>query len=205
MRIDRLRGHACSERRPGRQRGASLLELIVFIVIVGTALAGVLTVLNVSVLHSADPMVRKQMLAIAESLLDEVQLQPFTFCDPAAVEAKAASSTADCGGHLPSVGPPGGVTDRSLYNNVANYSGLTLGTAGDAASVISDMSNVQNNASPAGYWATISVATDGNLGGIAATEVLRITVEVHRAQQRNRRARRLAQPLGAEYMMNMNA
>jgi MSHA pilin protein MshD len=165
---------------PARQRGASLLELVVFIVIVGTALAGVLSVLNVSVLHSVDPVVRKQMLAIAESLLDEVQLQPFTFCDPAKDVAKTAANAAACGaGNLPSVGPPGGGADRSLYNNVSNYSGLTLGTPNNAASVIADMSNVQNNASPAGYWATIAVATDGNLGGIAAAEVLRITVEVH--------------------------
>lgn len=165
-------------RSPGRQRGASLLELIVFIVIVGTALAGVLSVLNLSVRHSADPMLRKQMLAIAESLLDEVQLQPFTFCDPAAAEAKTANSTADCNAHLPIVGPPGGGTDRSLYNNVSNYSGVTLGTPNDAASVIPDMSNVANSASPAGYWATITVAADGNLGSISSDEVLLIRVEV---------------------------
>ena len=29
-----------------------------------------------------DPALRRQALAIAESVLDEVQLMPFTFCDP---------------------------------------------------------------------------------------------------------------------------
>jgi MSHA pilin protein MshD len=60
----------------------TLIELIVFIVIVSTALAGVLTVLNITARSSADPMVRKQALAIAESVLEEVMLQPFTWCDP---------------------------------------------------------------------------------------------------------------------------
>ena len=51
-----------------RQRGLSLIELIMFIVIVGSALAGVLSVLNFTTKSSADPMVRKQALAIAEQI-----------------------------------------------------------------------------------------------------------------------------------------
>ena len=177
MRID----VAARAQRPCsmQQRGASLIELIVFIIIISTALAGVLSVLNLSVRHSADPMVQKQMLAIAESLMDEVQLRPFTFCDPASNEAKTASGIAACNGNTPSVGPPGGGTNRSLYNHVSNYSGVALGTAGDPDSVIPDVTNMSNTASPKGYWATIAIANDGNLGAISSTEVLRITVEVH--------------------------
>lgn len=69
----------CTSRR---QSGISLVELIMFIVIVSIALAGVIGVLNLNTSHSADPMVRKQAMAIAESLLEEIELKPFTFCDP---------------------------------------------------------------------------------------------------------------------------
>lgn len=55
------------------QRGLSLLELIVFIVIVGVALAGVLVVFNETTRHSTDPLVRKQAMAAAESLMEELQ------------------------------------------------------------------------------------------------------------------------------------
>lgn len=178
-------GRAHRPLRPSRglcrlfgQRGATLIELIVFIIIISVAVAGILAVLDISVRHSADPLIRKQMLAIAESLIDEVQLQPFTFCDPAAAQAKTASSTGDCAGNLPSSGPPGGSTDRSRYNHVMNYNGITLGTADDADSVIPDMTGLQGNASPPGYWATIAVASDGNLGAIADTEARLIRVEV---------------------------
>ncbi|MDH4285372.1 MAG: prepilin-type N-terminal cleavage/methylation domain-containing protein, partial [Gallionellaceae bacterium] len=78
------------------QRGISLIELIMFIVIVGIALAGVLLVMNKVTASSADPLVRKQALAIAESLLEEVELMPFTFCDPDDINAASAVSPASC-------------------------------------------------------------------------------------------------------------
>ncbi len=57
------------------QRGISLVELIMFIVIIGVALAGILLVMNQVTSRSADPLIRKQALAIAESMLEEIQLQ----------------------------------------------------------------------------------------------------------------------------------
>ncbi|MCX7896701.1 MAG: type II secretion system GspH family protein [Rhodocyclaceae bacterium] len=62
-----------------RQQGLTLVELIVFIVVLGAALAGVLLVFNQVTARSADPLVRKQMIAIAESLLEEIEARPY-FC-----------------------------------------------------------------------------------------------------------------------------
>ena len=59
------------------ERGISLIELIMFIVIVSVALAGILLVMNVTTKGSADPLIRKQALAAAESLLEEIELQDF--------------------------------------------------------------------------------------------------------------------------------
>ena len=55
-----------------RQRGFTLIELIIFIVIVGVALAGILTVMNQVVSRSADPMLTKQAVALADSVMEEV-------------------------------------------------------------------------------------------------------------------------------------
>jgi MSHA pilin protein MshD len=57
--------------------GFSLVELVVFIVVVGVGLAGVLAVLDVGAQKSADPMVRKQALTVAEQMLEEIAQQPF--------------------------------------------------------------------------------------------------------------------------------
>ena len=54
------------------QRGFTLIELIIFIVVVGAGMAGILSVMTTTVKSSADPMVRKQTIAIAESLLEEI-------------------------------------------------------------------------------------------------------------------------------------
>lgn len=59
------------------ERGISLIELIMFIVIVSVALAGVVLVLNTTTKYSADPLIHKQALTVAESLLEEVELQDF--------------------------------------------------------------------------------------------------------------------------------
>ncbi len=60
-----------------RQRGFTLIELIIFIVVVAAGLAGILSVMNTVVKSSADPMIRKQTIAIAESLLQEILLKDY--------------------------------------------------------------------------------------------------------------------------------
>lgn len=57
------------------QRGFSLIELIMFIVIVSIALTGIMLVMNKTVGHSADTLLRKQALTVAESLLEEIEAQ----------------------------------------------------------------------------------------------------------------------------------
>ncbi len=82
-----------------RQAGISLVELIMFIVIVSVGVVGILSVMNVTSKASADPMLRKQALAIAESLLEEIELQAFTFCfpsDPVYAGSALPASAADC-------------------------------------------------------------------------------------------------------------
>ena len=45
---------------------------------------------------SVDPLVRKQALAIAASLMEEIQLKGFTYCDPDDPNVYTATSTAGC-------------------------------------------------------------------------------------------------------------
>jgi MSHA pilin protein MshD len=79
-----------------RQSGLSLIELVIFIVIVSVGIAGILSVMNITTKESADPMLRKQALSIAESLMEEIQMQPFTFCDPDDASVETATSGAGC-------------------------------------------------------------------------------------------------------------
>lgn len=74
-----------------RQRGLTIIELIMFMVIVGVAAAGIMQVLNMANRNSADPIRRKQAMLIAEAYMEEVQLASFTACDPADANATTAT------------------------------------------------------------------------------------------------------------------
>ena len=162
------------------QFGLTLIELIFFIVIVGGALAGVLSVLNVTTKSSADPLVRKTMLAIAQALLEEVQLLPFTYCDPDDANALTATSAVvgglGCSTAVEGAGPEAGETRSTglaLFDNVSDYHGLTL----------NPITDVTGNIAPAaGYSATFSVSNEAGFGPAGLTlpsaAVLRIAVTV---------------------------
>ncbi len=94
----------CMSRRAAC--GFSLIELIIFIVVVAVAVAGILKVMDVSVKASADPMVRKQALALADAVMEEVLLKAYSDPD----------------------GSSSGETDRFTYDNVADFNGATNAT-----------------------------------------------------------------------------
>jgi MSHA pilin protein MshD len=70
------------------QRGVTLVELLVSIVIVAIAASAVLGVFAITAGGSADPMNRHQAAAIAESYLEEILLKPIT--DPDGIDGEAA-------------------------------------------------------------------------------------------------------------------
>lgn len=138
------------------QCGISLIELIMFIVIISVALIALLSVLNVTTKNSTDPLLRKQALAIAESLLEEVQLQNFS-------------------------NPDGGFTvigtaipdDRASFDDVFDYN--SFATAGifpadGSAIAVAGLGNYSvgvNVVNPPAAWGTIP-----------ANDVAQITVTV---------------------------
>lgn len=163
-----------------RQRGVTLIELIVFIVIVSVAVAGVLSVLNKAVSNSADPQIQKQALAIAEALLEEVELQPFTFCDPDDDNAATAGGAGGCANNAAAIAPEFRAVDPR-FDNVIDYNNFVMAGVSDPAGTV-----LPGAGALGGYTATVAVANDAGLGTaaapIAAAEVLRITVTVvHRA------------------------
>lgn len=60
-----------------RMAGVTLVELIIAIAIVGMALAGLVAVYNRANIASADPVVQQQMIAIGETMMEEIMLKPF--------------------------------------------------------------------------------------------------------------------------------
>jgi MSHA pilin protein MshD len=157
----------CIER--AGQRGLSLVELVMFIVIVAVGIAGILSVLNVTARASADPFPTKQALAIAEALMEEIQLAPFTYCDPDDANAATAANAAGCATTPEGIGPEAG--DARPFDNVSDYH-----APAPAAVTAIDGSAI---AALADYRVAVTIAPAA-LGSISAAsgDALRITVSV---------------------------
>lgn len=158
------------------ERGFSLVELVVFISILGIAVSGVLIAFDYSARQSADPIVRKQALAIAESLLEEIQQMPFTYCDPDDPAVSTAISTASCA-TPETTGPEAGETRYSTstpFDNVNDYHGYN--TATESPSGIKNLNGVAV-AGLSAYDAAVTI-TSTSLSSVPPGEALLITVVV---------------------------
>ncbi|MEK8049209.1 prepilin-type N-terminal cleavage/methylation domain-containing protein [Ideonella sp. DXS22W] len=129
-----------TERRP--PRGFTLPEVIIAIVVVGVGLAGVLLALRTATGRSGDPVVQRQMQAIAQELLEEIQLKPYA---PAANSAAAGCA-------------------RDTFNDVSDYHGhASTGICAVDGTVIPAL---------AGYSLSVSVSTGTLAGVAAAKRIV---------------------------------
>ena len=169
-----------------RQRGVTLIELILFIMIIGIALAAILGVMNVTTRNSADTVRSKQALMIAEGLLEEVQLAAFTKCDPSGDNGDGTCSAPEAWGQA----APEPVGPRP-YDNINDYvPAASTPTAAfnvdiNGVSTLADANGRPLNVS--GYTATVAIIPEAvgpagaqvGAGGTAVdTDMLRIRITV---------------------------
>lgn len=146
-----------------RHHGFTLIEVIIFIVVVGAGLAGILSVMNTVVKSSADPLIAKQTVAIAESMLEEILLKEF--CDPDTVDRTTTPPT--CGAHTTEA-------SRTLYDDVDDYNGYTTTTGivdltGTAVAGLANY-NITN--------VTVAVTTAAQSAALNAIGAKRVTITV---------------------------
>ncbi len=134
----------------GWQRGMTLVELVITIVIVGIAAAALYTAMAAITGRSADPLLRQQSLSLAEAYLEEILLQ--SFLDP-------TTGTA-----CPS--PP---SDRADFDNVCDYDGLADDGAHNARG--DAISNLE------AYDVAVQVSAQA-WSGLAASDVFYVEVTV---------------------------
>ena len=128
-----------------RERGATLIELVVSIVILSIGVTAIMMVVYQTSSRSADPLVRSQAISIATAYMEEILAQPLT--DPAG---------GDTGGPEPG-------ESRASYDDVTDYHGLsdTSGAVDQAGNSIAGLE---------GYNVSISV-TGATLNGDPARRI----------------------------------
>ena len=128
------------------QRGFTIIEMVVAIVVIGVGVAGLLSAFSISVRNSADPMQVKQSQVVADEIMEEILLKPYS--------STTTSVSVGCA--------------RNQYYDVAAYNGYT--TTGK----ICDVDGVAI-AALNGYSLKIDVVAT-TLGGVAAARKITVTV-----------------------------
>lgn len=137
----------------GYVTGLSLVETIVFIVVISIALTTLVQVFNQSVVQSVDPIIRIKALEKGQALLDEILARKFDENTPTGgVPACDSSEGAACLG----------ITPDSDYDDVGDYNGYT-------------------DNSDTGFAVSVSVSNAGADLGLPANQARLITVSVSMA------------------------
>jgi len=176
-------------RRAAGAARRDLIELVIFIVVVSIAVVGLLQIFTRTTASSADPQLRKQALAIAEAMLDEIEGARFTFCDPVADPAADVATNA----------APFNITTNPTGCNTPQNVSATVPALGRPYYNVSDYvrafntplsykDDVAGNLFPSGYAVSVAISPDAGLGPVNAMlpstvqpptmNVLRITVTV---------------------------
>jgi MSHA pilin protein MshD len=120
-----------------RARGMTLIELIVAIMIIGIGVGGVMIAFTSAVRSSSDPVLQKQMMAVAEGMMEEIRRMPFAVAAPA-----------------PSAG-----CARTTFNDVRDYHGYaTTGICDVNGTTILPGMNVQVTVADAAELTDVAAA-----------------------------------------------
>ena len=101
------------------QAGLSLIELVVFIVVVSIALVALISVYNEAMINSVDPLVRVRALECAEARLDAITSRKFD-------ENSPTGGVPACGSAEPTAVACSGIAVDAGLDDVGDYNGLTF-------------------------------------------------------------------------------
>ncbi len=142
-----------------RERGVTLIEVLMCVVIVSAALAAIVNLLAVSAAHSADPLIQRQSLAINQALIQEIDTMPFSATDPRTGAAEG-------------MGPEPGESRGSAttpFDDPRDYAGYTeSGIVTPSGTAIAGLSQ---------YSASVAVSQQA-MGNVPSTSGVLVTVTV---------------------------
>lgn len=150
-----------------RARGFTLIEVILLVAVVSAALVGVLLVFQNSVRASADPQLRKQALAIAEAMMDEILLSSFDVL--AGGGAPPRENFNDVQDYDTYNSAPGGIVDirgnpvpgLAAYNVAVTVADVTLTNTAPPAPVLANVPEAKRITVTVTGPAGVAISLDG--------------------------------------------
>ncbi|RMG57250.1 MAG: type II secretion system protein [Gammaproteobacteria bacterium] len=156
-----------------RARGFSLLELLVFIVIVSIVLLGLVGLFATNVRGSADVLLRQQAIEVARAYMETVKNRKWNHNTPAGGGCvNTGSGYCPTGPAAAPIGNDGQA--RADYDDVDDYNGID-----EAPMTLDAGGNLVPVAGLGGYRVQVAVSQPGSaLSGVAAADQRLITVTV---------------------------
>ncbi|HTN32523.1 MAG TPA: type II secretion system protein [Marinobacter sp.] len=142
------------------ERGATLIELVITIVIISVAIAGVVGAFSVITGRSADPLNQTRAVELAQLYMDEILTKKY---DESAHQGGVPRVPGNC-----TSGPEGAET-RATFNDVDDYHGLSGVPASHTNTALAGYE---------GFKVSVTVACAGAEVGLPHTEAKRIDLDI---------------------------
>lgn len=165
------------------QRGFTLVETIIVIVLVGAMMAGMTSLFMTSVGNSHRPFLRERALAVANAFMDEISRKRWNECTPiggGAINIASGICPDGVTTPIPTIGSDAGES-RASYDDIDDYHGLDQSPPQDSAG--NDMPEYDgftvtvSVTQPAGAWNTVP-ASDVRLITVSVTSNINETISV---------------------------
>lgn len=142
------------------QRGATLVELVITIVIISVAIAGVVGAFSLIASRSADPLDQTRVVELAQLYMDEILAKKYDDSTPQGGTPKYSGSC--------TIGPEPG-ENRGNFDDVDDYHDLTDSPPRSAESVLNGYS---------GFSVSVTVACAGADVGLPGSEAKRVELNI---------------------------
>jgi len=146
-----------------RQSGVTLVELIITIVVLGVAIAGVVGAFAVITGRSADPLNQTRAVALSQLYMDEILSRHYDEATPVG-GGKVVAAEVDC----ITAGPDGEA--RPFFDDADDYTGLTDNPPKDS----------EDSALPGygGFSVAVMVTCAGSEVGVAEEDAKRVDITI---------------------------
>lgn len=144
----------------GSQRGATLVELVMTIVIISVAIAGVVGAFALISGRSADPLNQTRAVELAQLYMDEIISKKYDDATPQGGTPKYSGSC--------NIGPEGGET-RDSFDDVDDYHNTSDSPPESAEAVLNGYN---------GFAVDVTVTCAGGEVGLPASEAKRVDLSI---------------------------
>lgn len=151
------------------QRGFTLIEMVIVIVLVGAMMAGMTALFMKNVGDSHRPFLRQKALAVANAFMDEIIRKKWNEASPLGGGCVNTGS-GSCPAGLPVIAIGTDGQTRPIYDDIDDYHGINQSPPRDSSDT--------NMPGYTGFTVNVTVTQPGAWNGIPAADVRLITVNV---------------------------